>query len=53
MNHSPVLHYRPEFAQTYVHWVNDAIQLYLICQIFLLLKYGNIKSENWKYKSYF
>ena len=22
----PVLHYLPEFAQTYVHWVNDAIQ---------------------------
>ena len=23
---SSVLHYLPEFAQTYVHWVNDAIQ---------------------------
>ena len=23
----PVLHYLPEFAQTHVHWVNDAIQL--------------------------
>ena len=23
----PVLHYLPEFAQTYVHWVSDAIQL--------------------------
>ena len=22
----PVLHYLPEFAQTYVHWVGDAIQ---------------------------
>ena len=22
----PVLHYRPEFAQTHVHWVDDAIQ---------------------------
>ena len=22
----PVLHYLPEFAQTYVHWVEDAIQ---------------------------
>ena len=22
----PVLHYHPEFAQTHVHWVNDAIQ---------------------------
>ena len=22
----PVLHYLPEFAQTHVHWVNDAIQ---------------------------
>ena len=30
MNYStpgfPVLHYHPEFAQTHVHWVNDAIQ---------------------------
>ena len=24
---SPVLHYLPEFAQTHVHWVNDAVQL--------------------------
>ena len=23
---TPVLHYLPEFAQTHVHWVNDAIQ---------------------------
>ena len=23
----PVLHYLPEFAQTHVHWVDDAIQL--------------------------
>ena len=23
----PVLHYLPEFAQTHVHWVSDAIQL--------------------------
>ena len=23
---SPVLHYLPEFAQTHVHWVSDAIQ---------------------------
>ena len=22
----PVLHYLPEFAQTHVHWVDDAIQ---------------------------
>ena len=22
----PVLHYLPEFAQTHVHWINDAIQ---------------------------
>ena len=22
----PVLHYLPEFAQTHVHWVGDAIQ---------------------------
>ena len=30
MSHStpgfPVLHYLPEFAQTHVYWVNDAIQ---------------------------
>ena len=25
-SHSPVLHYFPEFAQTHVHWVGDAIQ---------------------------
>jgi len=24
----PVLHYLPEFAQTHVHWVSDAIQTY-------------------------
>ena len=24
--HFPVLHYLPEFAQTHVHWVSDAIQ---------------------------
>ena len=24
----PVLHHLPEFAQTHVHWVNDAIQLF-------------------------
>ena len=23
----PVLHYRPEFSQTHVHWVSDVIQL--------------------------
>ena len=26
MSSFPVLHYLPEFAQTHVHWVNDAIQ---------------------------
>ena len=26
MDGFPVLHYLPEFAQTHVHWVNDAIQ---------------------------
>ena len=27
----PVLHCLPEFAQTYIHWVNDAIQPSLLC----------------------
>ena len=29
----PVLHYLPEFAQTHVHWINDAIQPFqpLLC----------------------
>ena len=26
MSGFPVLHYLPEFAQTHVHWVNDAVQ---------------------------
>ena len=34
----PVLHYFPEFAQTYVHWITDAIQSnhLTICCPFLL-----------------
>ena len=24
--HFPVLHYLPEFAQTHIHWISDAIQ---------------------------
>ena len=33
----PVLHYLPEFAQTLVHWINDAIQpSYLCCPLLLL-----------------
>ena len=33
----PVLHYLPEFAQTHVHWVGDAIQpLNLYCPLLLL-----------------
>ena len=30
---SSVLHYLPEFAQTHVHWVSDAIQLYKLILI--------------------
>ena len=26
-----VLHYLPEFAETHVHWVNDAIQPFILC----------------------
>ena len=36
----PVLHCLPEFAQTHVHWVGDAIQpphLIILCHILLLL----------------
>ena len=32
----PVLHYLPQFAQTYVCWVNDAVQPYILCFILLL-----------------
>ena len=33
----PVLHYLPEFAQTHIHWVNDAIQpSHPLCPRFLL-----------------
>ena len=33
----PVLHYLPEFAQTHVHWVSDAIQLsHPLLPLFLL-----------------
>ena len=33
----PVLHHLPEFAQTYVHWVGDAIQLSHLSRPLLLL----------------
>ena len=33
----PVLHYLPEFAQTRIHWVGDAIQPSLLCFPFLFL----------------
>ena len=32
----PILHYLPEFAQTHVHWVCDAI-LFILCRPLLLL----------------
>ena len=40
MDHStpgfPVLHYLPEFVQTHVHWVNDAICIiYLIFYLYI------------------
>ena len=41
MDHSmpdfPVLHYLPEFAQSNVHWVSDAIQHLILCWPLLLL----------------
>ena len=33
----PDLHYLPEFAQTHVHWVSDAIQSSYLCHPLLLL----------------
>ena len=33
----PVLHYLLEFAQTHVHWVDDAIQPTILCHPLLLL----------------
>ena len=33
----PVFHYLPEFAQTHVHWVSDAIQPSPLCHSLLLL----------------
>ena len=33
----PVLHYLPEFSQTHVHWVGDAIQPLVLCRPLLLL----------------
>ena len=33
----PVLHYLPEFAETHVHWVGDAIQHLIFCCPLLLL----------------
>ena len=30
----PILHYLPEFAQTHVHWVNDAIQQSFTIELF-------------------
>ena len=33
----PDLHHHPEFAQTHVHWVDDAIKHLIICSYLLLL----------------
>ena len=33
----PVLHHLPEFAQSQVYWVGDAIQPSLLCHTILLL----------------
>ena len=33
----PILHYLPEFAQTHIHWVSDAIQLSHPLSLLLLL----------------
>ena len=32
----PVLHHPPQFAQTQVYWISDAIHLILCCPLFLL-----------------
>ena len=32
----PVLNYLPEFAQTHVHWVSDAINHFILCRPLLL-----------------
>ena len=40
----PVLHHIPEFVQTHVHWVSDAIQL-----SHPLLPSSSIKEQNKKY----
>ena len=34
----PVLHYLPEFAQSHVHWVGDAINHLILCRPLLLLR---------------
>ena len=44
----PLLHYLPEFAQTYVHWINDNIDIcfniiYIYIYIFLLKKIKDTK----------
>ena len=36
----PVHHQLPEFTQTHVHWVSDAIQPSILCHPFLLLPSG-------------
>ena len=33
----PVLHFFPEFAQTHVHWLGDAIQTLILCWLHLFL----------------
>ena len=37
MSSFPVLHYLPEFAQTHVHWVSDAITYLIFCSPLFLL----------------
>ena len=38
---SPVLHYLPEFAQTYVHWIRDAI-IYFIAKFYFIIWVDNL-----------
>ena len=42
----PVLHYLPEFAQTHVHWVCDAIQPSILCHLFCSCPQSFLASES-------
>ena len=44
----PVLHYLPEFAQTHVHWISDAIQHLILCHPFSSCPRSWILGQNYK-----